>query len=65
MAFYERVRAPDSYGYNTSDVAYRGPYAYAYTDFTGYDCAKSFCPRGNNPYVCVRVRLGDASPRRG
>ena len=31
---------------NTSDVAYRGPFAYAYTDFTGYTCGRAFCPTG-------------------
>jgi hypothetical protein len=39
------------YGVNMSDVAYRGPFAYAYTDFAGYDCSKALCPFGDNPYT--------------
>ena len=39
------------YGWNASDIAYRGPQAFAYTDFTGFDCSKAFCPRGDNPWT--------------
>jgi hypothetical protein len=27
----------------------RGPYAYAATDFKGYDCQNALCPKGDNP----------------
>jgi len=27
----------------------RGPYAFAATDFKGYDCAQAWCPKGDNP----------------
>ena len=26
-----------------------GPYAYAATDFTGYNCQRALCPKGDNP----------------
>ena len=39
------------YGWNASDIAYRGPQAFAYTDFTGFDCSKAFCPTGDNPWT--------------
>ena len=28
---------------------YRGPYAFAVSDYTGYDCSYMGCPRGDNP----------------
>lgn len=37
--------------YNTSSTSYRGPFAYAYTDWTGYTCEQAFCPTGDNPFT--------------
>ena len=37
------------FDYNTSSTTYRGPFAMAYTDWTGYSCARAFCPTGDNP----------------
>jgi hypothetical protein len=28
---------------------YRGPFAFAATDFTGYNCVNAMCPKGDNP----------------
>lgn len=39
------------FDYNTSSSSYRGPFAYAYTDWTGYTCDHSFCPAGDNPFT--------------
>lgn len=53
---------PDEFGYNETTLEtisyyseadqnkfYRGPYAYAATDFTGYNCINALCPKGDNP----------------
>lgn len=34
---------------------YRGPYAYAATDFAGYNCAHAACPRGDDPLTGAQV----------
>ena len=34
---------------------YRGPYAYAATDFTGFGCATSACPTGDDPTTSTGV----------
>uniref|UniRef100_A0A7S3JTR5 EGF-like domain-containing protein n=1 Tax=Aureoumbra lagunensis TaxID=44058 RepID=A0A7S3JTR5_9STRA len=44
-------KSPGVWDYNTSSNAYRGPFAYAYTDWTGYSCSHAFCPTGDNPFT--------------
>ncbi len=34
---------------NFTSRFYRGPYAHAVSDFIGYDCGMSLCPKGDNP----------------
>ena len=34
-----------------NQLQYRGPFAYAYTGWTGYQCSHAFCPTGDNPYT--------------
>jgi hypothetical protein len=34
---------------SSRDRYYRGPYANAVTDFRGFDCSQSFCPKGDDP----------------
>ena len=31
--------------------ALRGPYAFAATDWIGYDCSHALCPQGDNPFA--------------
>jgi hypothetical protein len=35
--------------YDRVGIVYRGPYAFAATDFKGYACEKAWCPKGDNP----------------
>ena len=55
------------YGYNTSDEMYRGPFAYAYTDGSAYDCSQGFCPTGDNPYTygVNEVQLVNCTAKKG
>jgi hypothetical protein len=34
---------------NFTSRFYRGPYSYAVSDFVGYSCGQSMCPKGDNP----------------
>ncbi|KAH8059572.1 hypothetical protein JL720_13786 [Aureococcus anophagefferens] len=34
-----------------NQLQYRGPFAYTYTGWTGYQCSHAFCPTGDNPYT--------------
>lgn len=50
--FYDMLDAPDMRIPNAIDPTrffYRGPYANAATDFTGYMCTSARCPHGDNP----------------
>ncbi|KAJ8605581.1 hypothetical protein CTAYLR_000006 [Chrysophaeum taylorii] len=42
---------------DTSSTSYRGPFAYAYTDWTGYTCAHAMCPTGDNPFMIGRNEI--------
>jgi len=33
------------------DASFRGPFAYTFTEFTGYSCGHSSCPTGDNPFT--------------
>ena len=36
---------------DTGSLEYRGPFANAFTAWTGYQCSHAFCPTGDNPYT--------------
>ena len=44
-------RSEGIFDWNTSSTSYRGFFAMAYTDWTGYTCARAFCPTGDNPFT--------------
>ncbi|KAH8074190.1 hypothetical protein JL720_10748 [Aureococcus anophagefferens] len=43
-----------------NQLQYRGPFAYTYTGWTGYQCSHAFCPTGDNPYTSTRSRRSTA-----
>jgi hypothetical protein len=46
---YPNMATEEFFRTNGSERFYRGPYSYAFTDYTGYACAMAECPRGDNP----------------
>jgi len=43
--------APENPSSTYVDVTYRGPWAFAATDFIGYKCTEIGCPLGDDPYT--------------
>jgi hypothetical protein len=43
------------YGIEFTEKFYRGPYAFASTDFTGFNCGNAACPTGDNPQTSNQV----------